>query len=906
MELSSQFAGLNVGSGSGSSNGLSAGSRLKSKRSQRFTVPVHNQQQQPQLPNPAASPPFSNSTSEESGPTAGSSFSLSNTASSDHHHHHHFNNNNAPSTSSYPSLFPPPPSNFAQTQQTTPTNTTSNLVNGGSSNALSSNAGQFEHAFLQQDPFAYPSSSSAAATQRTRTLSSGSSSSNSQHQHQYNNNNTNSHHQSTGSLSANGIWADQPQLQQQQRQNGPFDSFTPSNLIAASNPRNGSPFNQGPFQQQQQQQQQQTQPTLRQQFNSNNNGQSNAAGSNAQSSAPGSSSNGPDDIIPTAIVIKNIPFNFPSTSLLQIIEELTLAPPYAFNYHYDMSVFRGLAFANFHTPQETDACVAALNGFEIQGRKLRVEYKKVLQAGEKERIERDKAIKRMRSMQLDRERIIQQQQAHVHHLQQQIFGQQQQQPPLPPHLQHQQQQQHHFQHQGQQMHPMNMNQQQYHHHHHQMNAPSHGHHQHQQSNDDFEDYGRAVHPSNSMFNQPNGQMGINMNGMNAFSPPMEMGDSYPSQTSGGGGGSGASSSSRTGSGSSMPTELDMNDSQTLELYSRVLLFKEDALRDELAFSKALSSVQRRIVHLIAQKLNLDHRSAGSGDERYVVVSKPGSNSSVNGANQQPQAQQQRSLRTRASAYPMLNPDPYAPPQPSLLPDGMNMQGFTNAMRKKSMPDLRHQPQHPLYSNPDYQQYPSSAQGGSSFHQQQHQHANNATQANVTPRHSTHDLRAVAASASNRRSMYFHTSAPGEDNSIPPVPALPANLFQQNNNNNNNNSSSSITGLPSNAVGGSTPNSAPPNGNSSSSHGSGSDRHSIIFGSGSVDLDNTSIIPPKSANNILQASTLSLDSKIVGSPVKSDPSSAAAVSANGVVRQPRGPDNASSWTRAAGIAVPGAH
>jgi hypothetical protein len=44
-----------------------------------------------------------------------------------------------------------------------------------------------------------------------------------------------------------------------------------------------------------------------------------------------------------------------------------------------------------------------LNGFDVQGCKLRVEYKKVLQAGEKERIEREKAIRRMHSMQLEKE-----------------------------------------------------------------------------------------------------------------------------------------------------------------------------------------------------------------------------------------------------------------------------------------------------------------------------------------------------------------------------------------------------------------------------------------------------------------------------------------------------------------------
>ena len=83
---------------------------------------------------------------------------------------------------------------------------------------------------------------------------------------------------------------------------------------------------------------------------------------------------------------------------------LSIPQPYAFNYHLDpQGQFRGLAFANFRQAADADAVVAALNGFDVQGRKLRVEYKKVLQAGEKERIEREKAIRRMRSMQLEKE-----------------------------------------------------------------------------------------------------------------------------------------------------------------------------------------------------------------------------------------------------------------------------------------------------------------------------------------------------------------------------------------------------------------------------------------------------------------------------------------------------------------------
>jgi R3H domain len=93
----------------------------------------------------------------------------------------------------------------------------------------------------------------------------------------------------------------------------------------------------------------------------------------------------------------------------------------------------------------------------------------------------------------------------------------------------------------------------------------------------------------------------------------------------------AADSSSDASGGQHPTaesnagknELDMNDPQTLEIYSRVLLFKDDSMRDELAFARSLSAIQRRIVHLVAQKLELDHSSVGQGEDRHVVVTKEG-------------------------------------------------------------------------------------------------------------------------------------------------------------------------------------------------------------------------------------------------------------------------------------------
>jgi hypothetical protein len=45
------------------------------------------------------------------------------------------------------------------------------------------------------------------------------------------------------------------------------------------------------------------------------------------------------------------------------------------------------------------------------------------------------------------------------------------------------------------------------------------------------------------------------------------------------------------------------------------------MRDELAFSRSLSARERRIVHLVAQKLGLFHYSIGDGEDRYAVVTR---------------------------------------------------------------------------------------------------------------------------------------------------------------------------------------------------------------------------------------------------------------------------------------------
>jgi hypothetical protein len=233
---------------------------------------------------------------------------------------------------------------------------------------------------------------------------------------------------------------------------------------------------------------------------------------------------------------------------------LSIPTPYAFNYHLDQSgQFRGLAFANFRAASDADAVVVALNGFDVQGRKLRVEYKKVLQAGEKERIEREKAIRRMRSMQLEKEQ--QQQQVVSPTSPYDDFG-----PVVPPTFPPQRSFSAQYASQQQQYSPPQLT---------------------------------AISGLSPPFINTNLQQLQSMISPLAASPAVK----------------------------SPSNELDLNDPSTLDIYSRILLFKDDHMRDELAFSRMLSPKQRRVVHLVAQKLGVYHYSVGEGDERHAVVTR---------------------------------------------------------------------------------------------------------------------------------------------------------------------------------------------------------------------------------------------------------------------------------------------
>ncbi|EEP79160.1 conserved hypothetical protein [Uncinocarpus reesii 1704] len=210
---------------------------------------------------------------------------------------------------------------------------------------------------------------------------------------------------------------------------------------------------------------------------------------------------GDDELIPTAIVIKNIPFAVKKEQLIQLMTEMSLPLPYAFNYHFDNGVFRGLAFANFTSAEETATVIDVLNHFDLNGRKLRVEYKKMLPAQERERIEREK-----------RERRGQLEEQHR---------------------------------------PMATSQLQ------------------------------------------------NQNSMSSLASHLPAASPSPV--------------------SQRQNALDMNDAQTLQFYSQLLLFKQDATRESLIFASSLTPLQRRTVHTLAHNMGLGHASRGTGEQRQVHV-----------------------------------------------------------------------------------------------------------------------------------------------------------------------------------------------------------------------------------------------------------------------------------------------
>ncbi|KAG6009461.1 hypothetical protein E4U21_002376 [Claviceps maximensis] len=207
-----------------------------------------------------------------------------------------------------------------------------------------------------------------------------------------------------------------------------------------------------------------------------------------------------DQLIPTAIVIKNIPFAVRKETLASIMLEMNLPQPYAFNYHFDNGVFRGLAFANFQSAEDTRVVIEAMNGMDVHGRKLRVEYKKMLPEAERERIEREK-----------RERRGQLEEQH--------------------------------------------------------RAPM----LHQQS---------SVQSLSSLSQS-----------QQRVVPSSHLGD------------------------------VDLNDPQSLEFYTELVMFKRDETREILVFPPGISPEHRRSIHILAHHMGLEHQSMGEADSRQLTVLK---------------------------------------------------------------------------------------------------------------------------------------------------------------------------------------------------------------------------------------------------------------------------------------------
>ncbi|KAF9928107.1 hypothetical protein FBU30_002643 [Linnemannia zychae] len=239
------------------------------------------------------------------------------------------------------------------------------------------------------------------------------------------------------------------------------------------------------------------------------------------------------DTIPNAIVIKNIPFSVSRDALLANLDSLDIPKPYAFNYHFDNGVFRGLAFANYRTSEEADMVFQAVNGLDVSGRKLRVEYKKVMPAAEQEKRDQEKAAAAAAAQEA-------QQRREAEFVANQLLEQQQQ-----------------------------------------------------------ERQRELLELRSREFERTRNRASATL---------LERRDS------------GRSLLDRDESISNF-NQLDLNDGETLKLYDRLLMFRGDATKDDMIFPENLSARQRRILHLIADKLSLHHYTEGEGSLRRLVIVK---------------------------------------------------------------------------------------------------------------------------------------------------------------------------------------------------------------------------------------------------------------------------------------------
>lgn len=250
-----------------------------------------------------------------------------------------------------------------------------------------------------------------------------------------------------------------------------------------------------------------------------------APGSHPSPNSLQSVGNDADQLIPTAIVIKNIPFAVRKETLASIMLDMHLPQPYAFNYHFDNGVFRGLAFANFQSAEDTRIVIEAMNGMDVHGRKLRVEYKKMLPEAERERIEREKRERRGQLEEQHRAPVL-----HSQSSIQSLGGMSQA----------------------------------------QARAAS-------------------VAPPSAISHL--GRFLMHTSFIRRFTDKENLGD------------------------------IDLNDPQTLEFYTELVMFRRDDTREILVFPPGIAPEHRRSIHILAHHMGLEHQSIGEADSRQLTVLK---------------------------------------------------------------------------------------------------------------------------------------------------------------------------------------------------------------------------------------------------------------------------------------------
>jgi hypothetical protein len=68
-------------------------------------------------------------------------------------------------------------------------------------------------------------------------------------------------------------------------------------------------------------------------------------------------------------------------------------------------------------------------------------------------------------------------------------------------------------------------------------------------------------------------------------------------------------------------DVNMNDPQTLEYYSKLLVFKDAPDRKVMVFPSPLSPANRKILHALSHYLGLHHAAVGSGESRHIQIFK---------------------------------------------------------------------------------------------------------------------------------------------------------------------------------------------------------------------------------------------------------------------------------------------